>query len=542
MLDFKQFYDNLKELSSEATREELEAAAACLLELESRKRENPLFYFEPNPKLVGFHTNRAAIRMVSGGNRSGKTEHISEEACNAALGYRPWVLRKSGLPIPSNPVQRPDRLPDDAIVFDGSGVRLRVPGTILLGTGLDLKKGIGETLHPKVESFLGREGGPFVKKVYWSHGQVPSKVILHNGSAIIYASAQQKGLSWESTNHTWYGLDEPIPKRIYSGVRRGAIDQAAPICFSFTPLGPNAAWMFRDLYSKADGRRIAVFNLSIFDNPWLPRKAVEEFANDPSISDVEKEARLFGRFLHLIDRIYPQFNEAVHIIPSFRPESDWLHGMVLDPHTVKPWAIAWFTVTPRGDIIFYREWPSSDFTKLRRDTRSPAEYAGLIRQIEGPRQADVRIIDPNYGGRADTVRGVHIPAVKDILAEYGLQFIGNINDDLNYGEARVRALLAYDTKQPLSQVNCPRIFFTENCQNLIASQLYYVADNKSAEDDMPAEDKRDETYKDFADLVRYVAVSKVAEGTLSDSWLNEHLYGPASSQGFGTDSYDGYLD
>jgi hypothetical protein len=106
----------------------------------------------------------------------------------------------------------------------------------------------------------------------------------------------------------------------------------------------------------------------------------------------------------------------------------------------------------------------------------------------------------------------------------------------------VRALLSFDTKQPLSQVNCPRVFFTENCQNLISSMLYYVADNKSAEDDMPAEDKRDETYKDFADLVRYVAVSRVAESTLSDSWLNENLYGPASSQGFGYDSYDSYLD
>jgi hypothetical protein len=494
MLDFAQFLENLQRLSEGASRKDLEDAAAALLELERRKNDNPLYFFEPNPKMPAFHFNRAPVRLLAGGNRSGKTEHLVAEGCCAALGYRPWVLRKRGLPIPDDMVRRPARLPDDAIVFDGAGVRIRVPGTILLGTGLDLKKGIGETLHQKVLDMLGPEGGPVIEKIYMGHATVPNQVVLRNGSKIYYASAKQKGLSWESTNHSWYGIDEPFPRRLYTGVRRGAIDQAAPICFSFTPLGPDAAWMFRDLYSKADGEKVSVFNISIFDNPWLPPKAVEEFAKDPSISDVEKEARLYGRFLHLIDRIYPQFQEDVHIIPPMRPEPGWLVGLVIDPHSVKPWAMAWFTITPRGDIIFFREWPKGDFTKLRRDTRSPAEYAQLIRQIERDRPADYRLLDPNYGPRSDTIRGVSVASVRDILAEHGIQTQTKLNDNLAYGEARVRALLSYDTGNPLSDVNCPRLYFTEDCGNCIASMLYYVADNKSAEDDLPDETKRDETY------------------------------------------------
>jgi hypothetical protein len=400
-LDFDLIFENLKRNSSDLSRAELETIAGSLLELDIRRTEFPLYFFEPNPKLVKFHLSPAPQRMLAGGNRSGKTEHLVNEACCNAIGYRPWALRKLGIPAPENPIVRPDRLPTDAICFDGSGIRIRIPNTILLGTGLDLKKGVGETLHPKVVSFLGPEGGPFVKKVYWAQAGTPHSVVLHNDSRILYASAMQKGLSWESTNYSWYGLDEPIPKKVYTGVRRGAVDQSARISFSFTPLGPNAAWMFKELYSQADGKRIENFNISIFDNLWLPKKAVEEFANDPSISDVEKEARLYGRFLHLIDRIYPQFEENVHMIPEMRPDPSWFVGQVIDPHTVKPWAMAWFCVTPKGDVIFFKEWPDSDFTRIRRDTRSPQEYAHLIRQIEGNRPADYRLIDPNYGPRKD---------------------------------------------------------------------------------------------------------------------------------------------
>jgi hypothetical protein len=188
--------------------------------------------------------------------------------------------------------------------------------------------------------------------------------------------------------------------------------------------------------------------------------------------------------------------------------------------------MAWFTITPTGDMIFFREWPTSDFTRLRRDTRSPQEYAQLIRQIEGNRQADYRIIDPNYGPRKDVVRGVPIPAVKDILSEFGIPTISDINDNVQYGESRVRALLSYDTNAPVTDVNHPRLFVTENCINIINSLLYYIAKNISAEDDQPDEEKREETYKDFADLLRYAAVSRAAEHSLTDTFLESNIFDP----------------
>lgn len=498
-----------------SSRNDLEQLAAALEEQRVRRREDPSYYYDPVPKLRDFVLSRAPVVMAAGGNRTGKSDQLIYWAGCQAIGYFPFILREQGTPCHEDWWERPDDCPPEALAVDAAGVRLRVPNTGLITTGLSMKAGIADSLHPK----LLEQFGPAIEHTYMGHANTPLEVRFKNGSRIIYASAQQKGLAFESTNHTWYANDEPIPKRLYTGQRRGAVDQDARVHFAFTPLGQHAAWMFRELYRHADGKSIDVHNISIYDNPYLSPAAIDRFANDPTISDVEKQARLYGKFLHLVDRIYPQFNEDVHVIPPFSPDPSWFHGCAIDPHTVRPWAIAWFVVTPRGDVIFYREWPTGDFTKIRRDTRAPAEYAALLRQIEGTRPVDMRIMDPNYGPRSDFVRGTYVPAVRDVLAEYGLLCNTSLNDDLNYGEARVRSLLSYDSNRPLDDLNRPRFFVTENCRNIRNALSYYVAANQSAEDDSPSESKRDETYKDFADVVRYTAVSPAALHAVSDSWL-----------------------
>lgn len=452
---------------------------------------------------------------MAGGNRSGKTEALCAELAATALGYRPWVLREAGLPVPEKPWERPADLPEEALVYDGAGIRIAVPSVILAVTGQAAKKGIGDVFIPKLEKLLGG----IITGRRMGHAGVPSDLLLKNGTRVTFASGEQDVSTFESTNFAAYFIDEPIPRAIYVPIQRGAIDQFARLTFSFTPIGPNSSWLFRELYSKADGKKISVTNVSIFQNPYLNPEAVAQFAEDPAISEIEKEARLYGRFQHLIDRIYPTFDDKVHIVKPFKPPESWYHGLCVDPHAVRPWFMAWFAIDPRGEIYFYREWPKGDFTKIRRDVKSYDDYAGLIRQIEADRPSMLRLIDPNFGPRRDVSKlsGLQDDSITTYFARYGLQFEHRLNDNLEFGEGQVRRLLTYNTKEPLSAINRPRLYFTEDCPNLIASMTFYCAKTKPNSDGVVEEGGREEQYKDGADVVRYVAVSGVSSHALSET-------------------------
>ena len=500
-------------------RKDLEQEAAALIELEARKKAFPLYYYKPVPKVVPFHTSRRSIRILARGNRSGKSESGMAEAAAYLLGYRPWILRERGIAPPENPWERPADLPPEAICWNLGGCRVQIPNEIFIVTGQSARKGIAETLWPKLKKLLG----PLIVDQKMAHSGTPAEFTIKNGSKGVFASDEQKTKAFESTNYTANFIDEPIRRTSFQGIRRGSIDQLAPIALTFTPVGNYAAWMFRDLYQtgmRSDQEQIDVFNVSIYDNPYLSREAIEHFAKDPSMTEVEREARLYGKFRHLVDRIYPNFDEDIHIVPGFTPSSDWLHGLVVDPHSVRPWFIAYFAVNPRGEIYFYKEWPPSDFTKIRRDPKPYEFYLDLFRKLEQDRPVDYRIIDPNFGPRKEINRetGQRVEAITSWFSDRGVHFDAKINDDLLYGEGRVRQLLAFDSGQPQSAVNRPKLYFSEDCPNLIAAMSFYCPKIKADSDAEIKEDERDPTYKDGCDVVRYAAVSKIAEYAINDTW------------------------
>jgi len=521
-----------EETSSEE-RSGLIAQATALTELETRDRAFPLYSFRPIPKLTSFFSSRASTRIISGGNRSGKSHHGGAELACQMLGYRPWILREMGLPIPEKPWIRPENLPVEALCFNRANIRIPVPNTVFCVTGQSAKKGIGETMWPKLKEFLG----PFITDTHMSHAGVPADFQIKNGSRCVFGSAEQGQLAFESTNYAFTHIDEPVPRRVYVGIKRGSIDQFAQIVMTFTPIGPWAAWIFRELYSNANltPKELDKFKVSIFDNPYLPKEAVEEWAKDPTISEIERQARLYGDFTHLVDRIYSSFREDINVVPDFNPSPDEFHGMVVDPHTVRPWAIAYFFVNARGDLYFHKEWPPEDFTKMRRSSRGIEDYANLIRKLDSVYPIAIRFMDPNYGPRKDMIRGIAIPSVRDDIARYGLHFDTSVKDDLAYGESRVRSLLAWDDSKPMDSLNRPRLFITESCRNLINAMNFYTAKSRP-NTEVADEERREETYKDFADLVRYVAVSSVGQmgGMPSMDWGQ---FGPEDASDLGNTGY-----
>jgi len=517
-------------------RRDLEQQAAALIELERRSKDFPLYFYKPVPKIAPFHSARAPVRILAGGNRSGKSHSGAAELAARLLGYRPWVLREMGLPPPEKPWERPANLPAEALCFNGAGIRVPTPNTTLALTGLPAKRGIGEVIAPKLRALLG----PLIVDEKMAHAGVPAEMTIKGGSKAVFASDEQRGLSHEGTAYHGYHIDEPIRRSSFTALRRGAVDHFAPIWMTFTPLGNHAAWIFKDLYTpglRPDQDKIHVTTLSIFDNPYLPPEAVRDFADDPTIPDVEKEARLYGRFKHLIDRIFPNFHDEVHVVDGFVPPEGWFTIQVVDPHTIRPWFIGYVTLDPRGRAFFFREWPPGDFTRIRRDPKGYDDYLELFLKLEKDLRVSHRIIDPNFGPRTDVDRatGLPIQSIISYFASRGVHFNHRINDDLEYGEGCVRRLLSYDESQPVSATNSPRLFITDDCPNLIASASFYTAKPKPNTEGFVDETGRDETYKDGADILRYFSVSDLIKlAAVEDSWGG---YGFDTDDSYPTDGY-----
>src|SRR5262245_22878799 len=155
-------------------RSELLTEARIIQELEDRERRFPLWAYTPVPKLRAFHASRSRLRILSGGNRSGKSHVGTAEASSYMLGYRPWILRDAGLPMPEKPWERPSNLPEEAICFNCAGVRVPVPTRIFMVTGQSLRKGISETLWPKFQQLLG----PLITKNNVAHSGVVGDITL----------------------------------------------------------------------------------------------------------------------------------------------------------------------------------------------------------------------------------------------------------------------------------------------------------------------------------------------------------------------------
>lgn len=476
-----------------------------------RRREFPIAFYTPHDKQRVFHASDKRIRIILGANRSGKTQAGTAELIAAALGYRPWQVPGIELIRESGTVRLPrrDEVPSDAWFRRPDGEPVRVPNRILVVTGLSIKRGIGEGIWAKWLDLWPREVKP---RVWMGQGGSPEKLRLPNGTTIIFASAEQGAMQFESLDYDAAWFDEPVPLFVYNGVWRGLTDHYGPLWLTQTPLGTNAKWVYLDLLNGDIARPrpdVFVQMVNIRDNyENLDEKAIKDFEDNGSWTEQERAARLEGKPEFLADTVWTLFRKDVHVIDKFEPDPSWTRGVTIDPHQRRPWFIAWWCYTPNNEIIFYREWPNADFHRMRSSDRAIADYVSLIREIEGKERVTWRLLDPNFGRSPvqSSIGQRGVKTLQDELAEYGLEFCTQINDSLDYGIEMVQNSLRWDKNREVGPENRPKLFFAANCKNLITAVENFARMPITKETKLH-ENQFSEEFKDGADVVRYTIVA-----------------------------------
>ena len=368
---------------------------------------------------------------------------------------------------------------------------------------------------------------------YW---RSPSgeKISVSTISTCQFMSYDQELTSFTGTSLHLVIHDELPPSDIYREHRIRVLDTKGQIISAFTPPDEtgaqraDTAWFFDEVYEKGlpgpqYNPRFQTITLMTEKNRILSITEIQELAR--TMTEEQREVRLHGRFLHLAGIIYSTFTARDrhwcfrcerdilpvsgictycqgtdvdtyrHVIEPCHLEPTWPMIFVIDPHPRKKDACGWFTVTPSDDILMVAELSVSG---------TALEVHRAVTEMEDRRHwyPARRLMDPNIATESNDKlrRGWTLRQAYD---EVGLRCDLAV-DELNPGIERVQDLLRPDraTRRPRFQV-------FNTCPQFIHSMQRWSWDEWTRQSDRdPKESPRDK-WKDFPDLIRYLANARV---------------------------------
>lgn len=306
--------------------------------------------------------------------------------------------------------------------------------------------------------------------------------------------------------------NEPMPERLHAeNIGRLRLTTVGMLLYFMTPLGVSA-WLYDQVVEADDGEKTVVIYASIWDNckdiegtnGILSKERIDDMIREWTISDPEEaDARITGKFKHLSGRIYKVYSDEAHKVARFDIPKEWRIYRILDPHDKRPPAVQWYAVDPLNKAYLVDEYPKREYHKINDTQHTYDHFAGEIKKIDGQfAKIDYEFMDPNKGNVA-TRHGNK--TIRDEYNARGFNFKTKVNDDLDFGHKKVQSLLYFDNNRPIDDFNQPNLFFFEDCRNSINAVRKYGW--KSKGHGTSTTSKVDQTYKDFADTMRYFGVS-----------------------------------
>ena len=451
-----------------------EGLDSLLEQLEHLAKVGPWDYI-PHDKQREFHLADYKTRVVLGGNRSGKTECGTMEAWFHASGdYPDWYPKEKR--------------------FDGP-----TRGRIIV---TDFKKGCGEVLEPKLRKWF-----PVDRIIKWKQymGHLDKIEIRHSTggvSSIDVLTHEQDDMVYEGWSGHWAWFDEPPPQSKYIATKRGLVDFGGSCWMTLTPI--SEPWIFDTLIDRPD-ERVWSTVMTIYDNPHLDKANIEEYA--ASMPDEEKEARLTGKFRHLVGRVYKSLDASVHLMDLAKFEKIWQKQwpvwFVLDPADRREQHGIWATIDPMLNLYVFDEF-------CKKGTIEETSKEVLIRERSRwklHQDQILRILDPNKGNTPNSVTGLKLI---EEFAKHALYFTATVNDSLSLGHLAVMERLAYNNKIPLSVDNHPKLYFIRETTGVCWSQMNkYMWDEWRGvtKDGRSQKEVPKDLNKDMPDCVRYLCMS-----------------------------------
>jgi len=265
-----------------------------------------------------------------GGNRSCKTVLGVYWALLLASGY--WPVRYDEVTMPDGQV-----IYHPILSTDHPKIDINTPSQVWISC-MDRNLQIAPRgpqdilLSMLPESWIRPNGIKKFNRVYIH------SIELKNDTKIQFKSAESGPDKYQTASLDAVLLDEKHSEAVYREVVSRQGSEPLRVLHMFYPRD-GIDWTYREFYTgyrdemrilKQTGQKPIrkVFELSMLDNPFLPRKAKEtmlrRWKNDPM-----KNSRIFGTYTELSGLVYPRLNRDWHLVDIFssaeeQPKLSWL--------------------------------------------------------------------------------------------------------------------------------------------------------------------------------------------------------------------------
>ena len=202
---------------------------------------------------------------------------------------------------------------------------------------------------------------------------------------------EQDVKEFESATLGFAWFDEPPPLAVFKAtvarMRLGGI-----IFITATPL-TGSAWMYDHILNyKGDQKGQRDFVQADVEanciehgiRGRLKHKDIERMVAE--YDDEDKQARVYGKFHHLIGIVFKKFNRKIHVIKPFNiTERDFVVVEALDPHPRNPDAVMWVAIDRKGTKFIVDElYGKFETPELAKRILSKADRFRIIQRIADP--------------------------------------------------------------------------------------------------------------------------------------------------------------
>jgi len=398
----------------------------------TRKSKNRLFAYNAgkvkHKKQLAFHKSQKKNRWVFGGNRTGKTECGAVEAIFFARGNHPyreitgatngWVVSLS------TQVQRDVAQQKILYYLNPDWI---VDVVMLSGRKDNYVNGVIDYI--------------LIKNVF---GTV---------SKIGFKSCDQGREKFQGTSLDYVWFDEEPPEEIYKECRMRVLDNYGDIFGTMTPL-KGMTFVYDEIYlNKFNDPNVWCEFISWDDNPYISKQAKEQMK--VSLSADELKTREHGEFLDFGGRVYPEFDENVHVIEPFDIPYDWQDKLSIDPGLKNPLSCHWYAVDYDGNVYVVAE----HYEKEKDIVYHSDEIKRISDSLHWHRNTN-GMIEALIDSAANQTTLASTKSVSNLFYDYGILVNTNVNKDVFTGIQRVKSFLKNAKGES-------KLFIFNTCTNLI---------------------------------------------------------------------------